>query len=202
MRIQSSHCHVDRGLDAYFTRLRPLAALLAIEHGRLPRRLWEPAAGDGAIAATRSGLPASMSSLLTLWITGGESIAPGIDYLTASLPSAVSGIVTTRPTGWQSRSRKRRLARCPIWRCCCGRTSPGKHRAVALLLFRAHPPARVWISSRRLPMMHRHGWTGRTAPSNTCFAWFIWDSRGRGARTFSAGSIGGRFRPVAERRAA
>jgi hypothetical protein len=26
-------------------------------------------------------------------------------------------------------------------------------------------------------MMHRHRWTGSTAPSNTCFAWFVWDER-------------------------
>ena len=44
-----------------------------------------------------------------------------------------------------------------------------------LSFFRAHPPARIWISSRRLPMMHRHGWTGPRAASNHCFAWFVWD---------------------------
>jgi hypothetical protein len=42
-------------------------------------------------------------------------------------------------------------------------------------MFRGNPPARVHISSRRLPMMHRHGWTGKKAGSNTCHAWFIWD---------------------------
>ena len=49
MRIQSSHHHAERGLDAYFSRPEATAALLAIEHGRSPRHLWEPAAGDGAI---------------------------------------------------------------------------------------------------------------------------------------------------------
>jgi len=33
------------------------------------------------------------------------------------------------------------------------------------------------ISSRRLPMMHRHGWQGPRAPSNTCHAWFVWEER-------------------------
>ena len=41
--------------------------------------------------------------------------------------------------------------------------------------FERCPPARVWIASRRLPMMHRHGWTGPRASSNTAFAWFVWD---------------------------
>ena len=49
MRIQSSHHHAERGLDAYFSPPEATAALLAIEHGRLPRHLWEPAAGNGAI---------------------------------------------------------------------------------------------------------------------------------------------------------
>ena len=46
-----------------------------------------------------------------------------------------------------------------------------------LRFFRMNPPARIWISSRRLPMMHRYGWQGPRAPSNTCFAWFVWDAR-------------------------
>ncbi len=25
-------------------------------------------------------------------------------------------------------------------------------------------------------MMHRYGWQGPRAPSNTCFAWFVWDA--------------------------
>ena len=48
-----------------------------------------------------------------------------------------------------------------------------------LKFFRKNPPARIWISSRRLPMMHRHGWQGRRAPSNTCHAWFVWDEQSK-----------------------
>jgi len=48
-----------------------------------------------------------------------------------------------------------------------------------LPFFRTSPPRRVWVSSRRLPMMHRLGWTGRRSVSNHCFAWFIWE-RGAG----------------------
>ena len=48
--------------------------------------------------------------------------------------------------------------------------------------FETHPPSRVWVSSRRLPMMHRHGWTGSKAPSNHCYAWFVWDESREKAR--------------------
>jgi len=49
VRIQSSHHHADRGLDAYFSPPEATASLLGIESGHLPRRILEPAAGDGAI---------------------------------------------------------------------------------------------------------------------------------------------------------
>jgi hypothetical protein len=54
MRIQSSHNRIARGLDPYFSPPEAAAALLAIEHGNIPRRLWEPCAGDGASGSARS----------------------------------------------------------------------------------------------------------------------------------------------------
>jgi hypothetical protein len=39
-----------------------------------------------------------------------------------------------------------------------------------------HPPSRIWISSRRLPMMHRYGWTGKEADSNVAYSWYVWDA--------------------------
>jgi len=44
MRLQPSHCLGDRGLDAYFSPPYAVQSLIAIEGGRIPRRLWEPAA--------------------------------------------------------------------------------------------------------------------------------------------------------------
>jgi hypothetical protein len=35
--------------------------------------------------------------------------------------------------------------------------------------------ARVHVFRNRLPMMHRHGWTGPRATSATAYAWFVWD---------------------------
>jgi hypothetical protein len=39
MRIQSSHYHAERGLDAYFSPPEATAALLAIEHGQIAAAL-------------------------------------------------------------------------------------------------------------------------------------------------------------------
>jgi hypothetical protein len=40
--------------------------------------------------------------------------------------------------------------------------------------------ARVYVASRRLPMMHRDGWDGAKASSAMAFAWFVWDADHQG----------------------
>lgn len=37
------------------------------------------------------------------------------------------------------------------------------------------PPARIWVFSRRLPMMHQDGWEGPHASSSMNTAWFVWE---------------------------
>jgi hypothetical protein len=96
MRIQSSHHHAERGLDAYLSPPEATAALLAIEHSRLPRHLWEPAAGNGAIVRPlrAAGFDVVASDLVNC---GGAGIMAGVDYLTAPLPAGITGIVTNPP---------------------------------------------------------------------------------------------------------
>jgi len=60
------------------------------------------------------------------------------------------------------------------WRCIMGkrlgRSNPGR-----LMFSKRNSILQCFLKS--LPMMHRHGWQGPRAPSNTCFAWFVWDAR-------------------------
>lgn len=173
VRLQSSHCHTDRGLDAYFSSPCALHSLIAIEGDRIPQRLWEPAAGDGT------------GMVLPLLAAGFHVVASDIvdygcpdctvaDYLIAELPKGVELIITNRPFLLGPRFIEKALSEVGY--------SAGLLRTnflestSRLPLFREHPPARVWISSRRLPMLHRHGWTGKRAASNTAFAWFVWDA--------------------------
>jgi hypothetical protein len=90
VRIQSRAATADHPLDAYFSPPEATAALLAIEHDRLPQRLWEPAAGDGAIVQPLrlAGYEVIASDLVDY---GGEGITPGVDYLDANLPGEVDG---------------------------------------------------------------------------------------------------------------
>jgi hypothetical protein len=43
--------------------------------------------------------------------------------------------------------------------------------------------ARVHVFRKRLPMMHRAGWTGPRASSAMPFAWFVWERGYRGPTT-------------------
>jgi hypothetical protein len=161
-------------LDAYFSPPEAVLSLLRLEAARLPGCIWEAAAGDGAIVRPlqAAGYTVLASDIADYGLPGCEA---GVDYLTAPPRPEAQGIVTNPPYRLAARFAEKALREVPY---------------VALLLrtnflegttrlpfFRRHEPARVWISSRRLPMMHRHGWQGPRAASNTCFAWFVWDAR-------------------------
>jgi hypothetical protein len=45
--------------------------------------------------------------------------------------------------------------------------------------------SRVHIFRDRLPMMHRQNWTGNKSTSDTCFAWFVFDSTHVGPPTLN-----------------
>ena len=156
------------GSDAYWTPAEATYSLLALE--LVPHCVWEPAAGSGAIVRVleKAGHTVIASDIVDYG--AGYQLN---DYLTAAPPLGIEGEVTNPPFRLAEAFARKALTEVPY---------------VALLLrmnflestrrlpfFRAHPPARVWISSRRLPMMHRFGWTGPEASSNHCFAWFVWD---------------------------
>jgi hypothetical protein len=97
----------------------------------------------------------------------------GADYLTTKAPPGVEAVVTNPPYKLAVQFAEKALREVPYLALLL-RTN-FLESTTRLPFFRRHQPARIWISSRRLPMMHRHGWQGPRAPSNTCFAWFIWD---------------------------
>jgi len=179
MRIQSSHAVSDRGLDAYFSPPEATAALLAIEGDRLPLHLWEPAAGNGAIVRPlqAAGFQVVATDLADY---GNAAVTPGINYLAAPSPAGVGGVVTNPPYRLAVDFARKALSETPYLALLLRTNfleSVGR-----LSFWKAHPPSRIWISSRRLPMMHRQGWSGPTAPSNTCFAWFVWDASAKQRR--------------------
>ena len=173
MLMQSTHSFADRGLDFYPTPRGAIDALMRIE--LLPGSIWEPAAGKGAIVEP---LRAAGHTVIASDVCDYGCGYGAVDYFVAPLPAGVQGITTNPPYARAEQFIRKAIGEVPYsaWLL---RTnfleSVGR-----LPLFRAHPPARIWVSSRRLPMMHRDGWDGPLASSNTCYAWFIWDASASG----------------------
>lgn len=171
-----THSHADRGDDFYATPREATEALLAVERKWLPSgTIWEPACGDGAIAKVLmdAGHTVYSTDLIERGWSEGE-----INFLTTGINPRASGIITNPPFKLAREFVDRALTRAPY---------------VAMLLrlaflegaarkpwFESAPLARVHVASRRLPMMHRHGWTGPKAGSAVCHAWFVWDKRHEG----------------------
>jgi hypothetical protein len=174
MQIQNSRPMSERGLDAYFTPPEAVIALLRIEAGRIPSVLWEPAAGDGAIVRPlrKAGFTVFASDIADY----GCPDCICRDYFGASAEPGVTGIVTNPPYRFALSFVLKAIAEAPYVAFLL-RTNFLESVKRKRWLFDLSPPARIWISSRRLPMMHRVGWEGPHAPSSTCHAWFIWERR-------------------------
>jgi hypothetical protein len=178
----------DGRLDLHETPAPVTRALLQLERDFLPRRLWEPCVGRGAIAREleAAGFEVRSSDIADYGYPGAIS---GLDFLAVGpdhpIRCDVDGVVTNGPFYL------------------CGHSAPLIQRAiklvpyVALLLRLAfledhEPPrrkltssvSRVHIAARRLPMMHRDGWDGPRETSSTAYAWIIWDRRCLGSKQF------------------
>jgi hypothetical protein len=162
--------------DFYATPRVAVTALLAIEPD-MPRVIWEPACGDGAIVGPlrAAGHIVIATDLVDRGCPEGES---GIDFVLFKPYRLCEGIITNPPFKLADEFVRRALALAPY---------------VAMLLrinflastgrkglFSSHPPARIHVSSRRFPMMHRQGWDGEIATSTMDHAWLIWDVRHAG----------------------
>jgi len=158
----------DRQHDLYETPAVAVRALLEAE--TLPRCIWEPACGRGAIA--RLLVAAGHRVYASDLIDYGYG-TPGINFLTArEAPSGAEAIVTNPPYKDADEFVRRAIALAPL---------------VVMLLRLSYLEAtcrtdilecsglmRVHVFRNRLPMMHRDGWRGRKNVSAMAFAWFIW----------------------------
>ena len=160
--------------DFHRTPIEAVQSLLAIEAKRLPKLLWEPACGDGAIVIPlrEAGYEVLASDL----VDRGCPDSGVLDFLKVRHASS-HGIVTNPPYRLAQRFVEQALSLAPY---------------VAMLLplgflagqkrmpwHRGSPLCRVHIASRRLPMMHRDGYDGPKASSGVDHAWFVWDEAAR-----------------------
>lgn len=175
---EARHALAKRKDDFYATPPEAVAAFLRAERPFLPSVLWEPACGDGAIVLPlrAAGYRVHATDLVS---RGCPDSRAGEDFLMPfPVPPDLGGVVTNPPFKLAREFVERGLLVAPY---------------VAMLLrlgflegadrrpwFERGCLARVHVSSRRLPMMHRDGWEGKKSGSSMSFAWFVWDRRHRG----------------------
>lgn len=163
----------DRGLDLYETP--PMAVRALLRHVRLPKGVWEPACGPGAIVEVLrdSGRTVVATDLVDYGLQGSTA---GVDFLMETkAPPGVKCIVTNPPYKLADQFLRRAVTLVPktyvLLRLAylegAGRSD----------LIDGHLQ-RVLIGKERLPMMHRDGWSGPKISTGAIpFAWFVFSSK-------------------------
>lgn len=171
-----------RGFDLYETPPEATRALLKAEW--LPRRIWEPAAGRGAIMDTLCAARKAVSGY-DLVDYGHPRIISGRDFLfeRAAPPGYDECIVTNPPYLLAGEFIEHALTLVPhvivLLRLAfleggdeAGSRESSRRRA---RLLDGGMLARVLIFRNRLPMMHRDGYAGPKTTSATAYAWFVFN---------------------------
>lgn len=166
----------ERKDDLYETPPEATLALLRVES--LPRYLWEPAAGRGAIVRI-------------LRAAGHEVIASDlVDYgepthfhrrdflMEQKAPDNCQAIITNPPYKLAGEFITHALDLCPKVVMLLRLAFLESTRRTTIL--EGGYLARVHVFRNRLPRMHRDGWDGKQASSSIPFAWFVWDRDHKG----------------------
>ena len=171
----------DRGNDFYET---PPEATRALLRGLdpcmdFPRKVWEPAAGRGAISRE---LEAAGYEVVKTDLVAHEGADPGItsgvDFLMENrAPDGVRAIVTNPPYKNADEFIRHGLAlRLRVFAFLRLAFLEGAARSD---LIDTHL-AQVYVGIERLPKMNRDGWTGpRLGQETQQFAWFVFDHHER-----------------------
>lgn len=155
----------------------PIGTLTLLKNHKLPKRLWEPAAGRGHIAKEliRNGHEVVATDLYP-YDNPLVDIETGVDFMTADRKD-VDGVITNPP--FKSNLPEKFIRRMievhkyPFVAVFCRLTfmeSISRYE-----LFTDHPPARIYVLSGRVNchedyFEQNHGLGGMVA-----YAWFVWD---------------------------
>ena len=170
----------DRGADLYETPPEATHALLRAE--KLPKRIWEPACGRGAIVNVLR--EAGHEVVATDLVNYGAPITPpgyyGVDFAGAQgagrLPSRRhESAIPAR--GAIRRARARPVPRVYMLLRLAFLESE-RRRGISRADAR---PRHVFRKS--VPFMHRDNWAGPRASSSIAYAWFVFDRSHRGPTT-------------------
>jgi hypothetical protein len=172
-RINSRCPNAARGDDAYFTPPCAVHSLMALE--TLPTSIVDPCCGNGAILEVleAAGHIVHGSDIVDHgWRPGCTVIR---DYLAGPIEMGAVAIVSNPPYKLAVEFIKKAVADGCTYHAWLLRTN-FLESVSRKVFFEPHPPSRIWISSARLPRMHRLGWVGKRSGSNVSYAWYIWDA--------------------------
>ena len=166
------HPDSARRNDLYETPEVATLALLRAE--ALPRTIWEPACGPGAIVRVlRDAGHRVIATDLFDYHSPDQDYA-GRDFLRErTTPNGVEMIITNPPFKLAAQFAAHALSLClSFLESGNEKTTAGRARLIAL---DGGHLARVFVFIDRLPMMHRDGWTGNRVSNPTPFAWYVWE---------------------------
>jgi hypothetical protein len=181
----------ERGRNFYETPAEATHALLVLE--RFEDEIWEPACGKGAISRVleAAGYDVFNSDIEDRGTAGLDGVIQNVvDFMQTKRTAADDGviqmdfeglpdIVTNPPYGADLNAfvahalrehRPRKMAMLLNLNFVCGFDDPDRNFVMDEMR-----PARIHVFTRRLPMMHRDGWTGPEASSRMNTAWFVWE---------------------------
>jgi hypothetical protein len=159
----------ERRDDFYETP--PEATLALLKHEVLPCAIWEPACGSGSIVKVlrARSYQVMATDLVGLGCPDSRS---GVDFLMEmNPPMGCECIVTNPPYKLANEFIRHAIALVPK---VCMLLRFAYLEGITRSDILDNGLARVYLFSKRLPRMHRVGWTGKKASSMMAFAWFCW----------------------------
>lgn len=158
--------------DFYATPARCTEALLNAEP-TMPRRVWEPACGDGAIARV---LESSGREVTAGDLHDRGYGAVGQDFL-AFKGRCPGAIVTNPPFNLADEFALHALSLRPTYVAMLQRLAWLEGAKRHKRLWWPHPPSRIWVFSSRQTLWRGDDPAGKSAGGAIAFAWFVWDRR-------------------------
>ena len=162
-----------RACDLYETPSEAVHALLKVY--ALPKNIWEPCAGRGAIARVLRNTGHNVYATDLVRYGTSRLVRSGVNFLAQTKrPAGYNMILTNPPYGWANQFVRHALDLCP--RVCMLLRLAFLEGVTRSDILDNAGLAQVFIFRNRLPRMHRAGWDGPQATSTICFAWFCWDA--------------------------
>ncbi|MBN9056077.1 MAG: hypothetical protein J0H80_20425, partial [Rhizobiales bacterium] len=168
----------ERGDDLYESHIGAMRTILALES--FCRNILELSVGKGAILRPleAAGYDVTISDLVDRGIVTRHGEYQGVGDFLLSQSVGEADLVTNPPFGIANayaahalrEHRPRKMALLLNLNFMCGFEDPDRR-----FVMDENPPSRIYVFTRRLPMMHRDGWSGNEASSQMNTGWFVWE---------------------------